>query len=202
MSYTSGSDVDSARVNICEGRFGDERSGNEVFVDSITESTLDMFFDRNLDIFFRGVPQLKTVELVDEPSENRYRNPRYEEMVVDLIAVGSPPESSHGVVAGYEVMKDSASALEKLNRWEERTEKALEVVGADDYGVTGKPVENHAIMEDYSSPDRYPDGVYMSKEDRGEVRNADELLEFFDILFGGSADVKDNSQINWVEDYL
>ncbi|MFB6208195.1 MAG: hypothetical protein ABEJ69_02505 [Candidatus Nanohaloarchaea archaeon] len=180
-------DYSQGDVDIFSDVFHDDRLPHWVYVDSITEQTLDEFRERGVDLMIREVEMNHTAVTAPDKDESKYRNSWYTRPSPDLVLV----DIDNMVVAGYEVKSfyPGERALEKLKGWGDDVAAVAGEHGLeDDIIIRGHDIDKSHINRGYSSPSWHPRGVYGTPE--GVQKAEDSGVEdFLDDLYGGKLDL-------------
>ncbi|MFB6292527.1 MAG: hypothetical protein ABEI58_04000 [Candidatus Nanohaloarchaea archaeon] len=176
-------------VDILDDVFHDDRLPHRVYVDSMTEQTLDEFRDRGVDLMIREVEMNHTETTAPGMDDSKYRNPWYSRESPDIVMF----DFDNMVVAGYEVKSffPGELAIKKLRRWGDDVMAVAERYDLDDeLSLTGHDVDKSHINGEYRSPDWHPKGVYATPEGKQKAQEP-RINAFLDELYGGRIDLEE-----------
>ncbi len=174
----SNSTSSDAEVDIKRGIFQDERLPHAVYVDSITNQTIDEFEGRGIDLMIREVPMENTHVNAPHASSRDYGEHRNSPDVVLF-------DLDNWKVAGYEAKSIPAgeNGMDQLRQWGEDIRKVNEFYGMN-WAATGHDIQKKHINEGYKSPAKSPRGVYSSRDSLEKVRQSEEFGNVLQGLYG------------------
>lgn len=181
-------------VDIYDEVFHDERLPHTVYVDSITQQTLDSFKQKGIDLMVREVPMPGTRETNSELGKNEYGSHR---VSPDLVVF----DIDNMRIGGYEAksVPKGQEGIEELRSWGRDVRAVNEFHGLE-WKAKGQNVQKGHINKSYRSPDRSPRGVYTTRTAFDKVRESDALRKMFDGLYGDEASIEDAMFVSEVKE--
>lgn len=180
-------------LDVDRGVFNDGRTAHEVFVDSITEQTLDEFESSGCDIMIREVEMFHTPITAPERPKEEYNNSWYTRPSPDIVLV----DLDEDLFAAYEVkgpIEKREEAWEELIGFKDDFSEVKHRLGAD-VELTGHRVLRKHLNDSYKDPSSYPNGFYLGREAREKLEEGPEERAVLNALYGDAFELENAYEV-------